>query len=353
MSASRHRARRNHGARICEVEVDGMALVTLEHDLLRVGVLAGKGADVIELLYKPLDLDFCWASEAPLGNPANRPAGAADAVGTYLDFYPGGWQEVLPSGGPPSAHAGAAFGQHGEVHLAPWDWEIVTDTPHEVAVRFRVRLRRMPLLLERTLSLRAGEPVLRIEQRLVNESDIELRAMWGQHVVFGPPFLRPGMRIRVPDGARVLPHGEPVGPTGRRVAEDGPFAWPHAAAPGGGTVDLSVVPERGAPSEMLYLTDLSEGWYEIGPAAGDHGPAFRLRWDAEVLPYLWLWQELGASRDWPWYGRPYVIGLEPFSSHPTDGLAAAVENGTALRLAPREERALSWSAEILPSGLGG
>jgi hypothetical protein len=157
----------------------------------------------------------------------------------------------------------------------------------------------------------------------------------------------------VPDGTGVFPHPLPVEPGGRRVAEEGPFAWPHAHAAGGGTVDLSVVPERDAPSEMLYLTELPEGWYEIGPdpASGDDRPAFRLSWDVSVLPHLWLWQELGADKGWPWYGRAYVVGLEPFSSHPTDGIAAAVDNGTALRLAPRQELALSWSAEILPEGL--
>lgn len=347
--AALHRARRNHGARITESTVDGMALVALENELLRVSVLAGKGADVIELLYKPLDLDLCWASPDPLANPARRPPSAHDDVATYLDWYPGGWQEVLPSGGPPSRQAGAAFGQHGEVHLVPWDHAIVTDEPGEVAVRFRVRLRRLPLLLERTMTLRSGEPRLRIEQRLVNESDVEQRAMWGQHVVFGPPFLEPGMEIRVPDGARALPHATAVGPTGRRIVPE-PFAWPHApsAGPGGGTLDLSIVPERGAPSEMLYLTGLTEGWYEIGRPGK---PAFRLDWDARVLPHLWLWQELGASTGWPWHGRAYVVGLEPFSSHPTDGIAAAVENGTALRIAPREQLTLAWSATILPDGL--
>ncbi len=348
---SRHRVRRNHGARILESEIDGMALVVLENDLLRVAVLAGKGADVLELLYKPTDLDFCWAREQPLANPARRPPSAHDDAATYLDWYPGGWQEVLPSGGAPSEHGGARHGQHGEVHLAPWDHEVVTDTATEATVRFRVRLRRLPLLLERTMSLRAGEPVLRINERLVNESDVEQSVMWGQHVVFGEPFLEPGMRIRVPDGARVLPHPGDFGPGGRRVAIDhsATFPWPHAPAAGGGRCDLSLVPARGEPGEMLYLPDLPAGWYELGRPGK---PAFRLEWDESVLPHLWLWQELGTTSGYPWHGGAYVLGLEPFSSHPTTGIADAIANGTALRLAPRSERTLRWSAHVLPDGLG-
>lgn len=349
--AARHRLRRNHGARVSEAEVDGMALVTLENEALRLTVLAGKGADVVELLCKPLDLDLCWAREAPLANPARRPPSAHDDVATYLDWYPGGWQEVLPSAGAPSAHAGAAFGQHGEAHLAPWDHEVVTDTPAEVVVRFRLRLRRLPLLVERTMALRAGEPRVRVEERLVNESGVEQRATWGWHVVFSTPFLEPGMRIRLPDGARVLPHPEPVAPGGRRIdpGDGSAFDWPLARGRDGAPLDLSAIPPRGEPSEMLYL-DLPEGWYELGRPGK---PAFRLDWDVAVLPWLWLWQELGATTGWPWFGDAWVVGLEPCSSQPTNGIAEAVANGTALRLPPHAERTLAWSATVLPDGPGG
>ncbi len=65
-----------------------------------------------------------------------------------------------------------------------------------------------------------------------------------------------------------------------------------------------------------------------------------------MLPYLWLWQELGASTDYPWWGQAYVVGLEPFSSYPTNGLAAAVDNGTALRFGPGQRRDLQWSVRV-------
>jgi hypothetical protein len=34
--------------------------------------------------------------------------------------------------------------------------------------------------------------------------------------------------------------------------------------------------------------------------------------------------------DAPWFGKHYNIGLEPFSSYPSSGIAEAVENGSAL-----------------------
>ena len=76
-------------------------------------------------------------------------------------------------------------------------------------------------------------------------------------------------------------------------------------------------PKPGAPSDIVYLTGFPEGWYEVADA-------LRVEWDADVLPYVWMWQELGAWRDYPWWGEAYVVGLEPFSSFPTNGLAEAV-----------------------------
>jgi hypothetical protein len=64
------------------------------------------------------------------------------------------------------------------------------------------------------------------------------------------------------------------------------------------------------------------------------------------MPYLWFWQEFGASRVLPWYGSLYVVGLEPFSSYPTGGMSEAVANGTALRVEPRGARPFHLALEV-------
>lgn len=347
MTYRRHRPARNWGARAHEITWAGLRAVVLENELLRVTVLAGKGGDVAEFCHKPSDTDFVWLSPDGLRNPRDVAGGASDDTAAFLDHYEGGWQEVLPNGGAPGAYRGAALAQHGEVAGLPWDVDIVADDAAEVAVRLTVRGRRMPLRLAKTFRLRSGEAELAVEEELENEAGVPLEVMWGHHIVFGAPFLRPGHRIRLPAGAEVIPHHGAIGPGGRRrVREGGPYAWPHVpSADGGGTVDLSVVPDRAAPSEIVYLTGLGEGRYEVIDPAG--GPGLRVRWDAAVLPYLWLWQELGATVDHPWWGRAYVVGLEPFAGYPTDGLAAAVENGSALRLAPYGTRKLWLRAGVV------
>jgi hypothetical protein len=174
--------------------------------------------------------------------------------------------------------------------------------------------------------------------------------MWGHHITFGRPFLGEGCRIRLPEGVTVIPHKEPIHPDGRRVKGGNSYTWPFAEGVSGGEVDLSVLPKRGTMSEMLYLTDLSEGWYEVEDP--DRRLGLRVEWDPETMPYLWFWQEYGASGFYPWYGRHYNMGLEPFSSYPTDGIEAAVENGTALRVDAGEERRFSMRVGVFEGETG-
>jgi hypothetical protein len=57
---NRYRPQRNWGTRVLEYRYRGMRVVFLENELLRVRVLAAKGADVFEFNYKPRDMDFVW-----------------------------------------------------------------------------------------------------------------------------------------------------------------------------------------------------------------------------------------------------------------------------------------------------
>ena len=288
----RHRRQRNWGARVHETIHYGIDAVVLENAKLRVTVLAGKGTDVVEFNYKPLDLDF-----API-SPGGVRVPRTDAGDAFMSHYPGGWQEVLPNGGAPSSHAGASYGQHGEISLVPWDHAIERDDPEGVTVAFEIALRTVPLRLTKRLSLDREHPALRVEETLVNESGVPVDAMWGHHIAFGPPFLSDRTRVDAP-------------------------------------VDL------GQASSIDYLEGLD------GYTIRDDRIGLRVRWDARTMPYLWVWQEHGGTSTYPWWGRLRTVGLEPFSSYPTDGLAEAVRNGSALRLAPREARTFDLTASVL------
>jgi len=118
-----HRAQRNWGCRIHRVQWFGLDTVVLENDKVRVSFLAGKGTDLVEFNLKRLDLDFAWLAPGGIRNPGDLTAIHRDAVGPFIESYPGGWQEIFPSAGEPSRWAGAIYGQHGEAYGLPWDVE--------------------------------------------------------------------------------------------------------------------------------------------------------------------------------------------------------------------------------------
>lgn len=342
-----YRPQRNWGVRMREVVYCGYRMIILENEQLRLGILAGKGTDIIEINFKPRDLDFTWLTPGGVRNQATSGATSPDARAPFQENYPGGWQEIFPNGGYPSSHDGASHIQHGELFNVPWDVTVVDDTEEAVSVRFSVRARKIPCLLEKTVTLRTGEAGFLIEERLVNESPVVVSAMWGHHIIFGPPFLRPGMRLRLPDSMTAMPHPIEIAPGGRRTSQSAAFPWP--VDPGNGT-DFSVIPDRSAPSDVLYLTGFHDGdaWYEITDS--DTGVGARVEWDADIMPFLWYWQEFGASTGYPWYGRSYNIGLEPFTSMPSLGLAEAVSNETALTIEPASDIAFQLQYTIIQAG---
>jgi hypothetical protein len=335
---------RSHGCRLStDWTYKGMRTLILENELLRVTVLLDKGSDIVEFRYKPRDLDFLLFQPGGIRNPA-REVPSAYTDGPFLDFYSGGWNEILPNGGPGVTYQSAAFGQHGEISLIPWDCAILDDSPERVAARLWVRPIRTPFFLEKTLSMVPGRAVLRIEERLVNEGGQPLHLMWGQHIAFGRPFLDNDLVIDAP-ARRLLtnPDSPAFGP--RRFQPGADVAWPRITSPSGAPVDASRVPGYGAEQamEMAYLTELSDGWYALTNPTLQVG--FGVHFDHDLYRYIWMWQNLGnVSQGFPWWGRTHCMALEPWTSYPTGGLNDAIANGTALLLQPGEARAANFTA---------
>ena len=342
-----HRAQRNWGCRIHETDLYGIRTIVLENESIRISILADKGTDLVEFNYKPLDMDFAWLAPGGVRNPLALHSTSPDLLATFIDFYPGGWQEVFPNAGATAQWAGATYGQHGEVFGLPWDVEIVEDSEHAVAVRFTVRGLKVPCTIQKVIRLESGTPGVQFREIVTNHSPVAIDAMWGHHITFGAPFLVPGCRIAVPDGLSAQPHMAAVEGNARRVASTDSFAWPIGVNPDDEDEDFSIVPVKDTASELFYLSGFpgDTAWYEI--VRPDTSLGMRVEWDAKTLPFLWYWQEFGASKSYPWYGRNYNIGLEPNSSYPTNGLPDAVANGSALRLEPGASQSLWLTAEVI------
>lgn len=341
-----YRNQRNYGCRIHDqYTYFGMRTLVMENDYIRISLLLDKGTEIYELLYKPLDLDYMWLSEKGV-HPFQRGLSASqDSQFSYIDSYIGGWQEIFPNGGVPSNYLGASYGQHGEVTHLPWDYEIVEDTAEQIKVTFSVKTRLMPFYLKKTLTLQTNSAKLHIQEEVTNLSGEPKRYMWGQHIALGKPFLEEGCRIQLPADLKVITE-EPNENGKVRVQRGMNHVWPHAQSLEGTPVDLSILPAPGTPSDIVYLTGFQDkGWYRVD---NDRLQAtIQVDWDAKEMPYLWYWQEFGGTKQYPWYGRHYNVGLEPFSSFPTGGLAEAVRNGSAGTIGGGETKTFSMAVTLM------
>jgi hypothetical protein len=332
---------RHYGCRLRDDLVwRGYRILILENELLRVVVLLDKGADIIELLYKPRDVDPLYHSYSGVVHPLNRMDNSHSMMGLSIDYWPGGWQLCFPNGGAPSAYRGAELGFHAEAHMLRWEYCVEQDEPERVSVRCTARCLRTPFVVERLLTLESGSGELRIRDRIVNDSPVEMSAVVGQHIALGRPFLEPGCRVEL---AAKRAWTE-IGAVGDIDGGSG-FSWPMAALRSGGFRDLSELPERQGTEDLVLLEGVAEGRIRVvNPRLS---LAFDAQWDTDTYRYLWLWMLYGGHPNAPTYGRTYALAVEPFSSSTTAGLDAAIANGTALSFAAGGQRDMGIAVALI------
>lgn len=305
----------------------GLKTVVLENELVRIIVLADKGADIYSFVYKPTDTEFMWRTPWGVRNPALSVPPTGDPGSVWLDFYEGGWQTAVPHGGYPDTVAGAEMGLHGDVNTIPWDVNVLEDSSDKVSVRFSAKSVRTPFSIEKTLTLVSGSSMLRLDETLTNEGGEPQDAVWLEHIAIGPPFLSGDTRLFVPE-CKVLSHPESIDPNSKlKPAHEG--SWPMVPLAAGGETDFSLIPPPEDQSlDMAYMTEMPEGWYALHNP--DSGVGWAVSYPVETFKYLWFWRNFAGGFGYPWYGRCYNLGLEPCTSFHNGGLKQAQENGTAL-----------------------
>jgi hypothetical protein len=330
-----------YGARVeDEWAYRGLRAVIVENELLRVVVLADKGADIFSLVHKPTDTEYLWRSPWGVRDPRRYVPQTGDGVDVWIDFFEGGWQTVVPAGGQPAVYKGAHMGQHGEASLMPWDVAVVSPGPDRAEVRFDVRLARTPFVVSKTIVLTAGSPTVSVKEKVTNVGGEDFPVVYGQHIAIGPPFLSEHCVIDLPGGT-VRTHPVRYSPN-NRLAPDTSSPWPTGILLDGGEVSMREVPSPSAGfDDQAYITDLPDGWYAVTNTQSGVGMA--VRFPHELYRCLWYWQMFGGGTGYPWWKQTYNIGLEPFTGWPNLGLDAALENGSALTVAAGE----TVEAEVL------
>lgn len=329
-----HGAEHTTGARVSDAwTYRGLKTVVLENECLRAIVLADKGADVASLVHKPSDTEFLWRSPWGVRDPRTYVPTTGDGAAVWHDYYEGGWQTVLPNAGFSAANEGGPLGIHGEANLLPWDATVVDEGPERALVRFRARLARSPLTIVKEIGLDAGGSTLWVQDTITNTSTERYQLSFGHHIAIGAPLLSEHSVIDLPGGT-IITQAETFHEA-NRLAPDARSAWPMVGLRDGGDADLrQILPPSAQVYDQAYITDMPDGWYAL--TNRQRGVGMAVRFPRERFPYLWYWQMFGGGTRYPWWGRTYNVGLEPFTSYPNLGLDEQVCNGTAWSLEPDE-----------------
>lgn len=335
---------RNYSCRLnTNYYYENLRVAVLENEYLRISILIDKGTDIFEFLYKPKDIDFMWLSPWGIKNPSKYIPTIPSKDGNFMDFYEGGWQEILSNFGPAASYRDIQIGQHGEICLIPWQFEILEDSPSKISIKFNVRTYRTPFYIEKTLTLLADDPKLYIHEKLKNEGYVDMNVMWTHHPTFGGIFLDDSTVIDIAENKVKYVYK----PKDKEIdIIDKNAKWPIINGYDGKNVDFSKSPSSTGNDQSideLFLEDLKEGWYAVTNTGKKVG--FGLRWEKEIFPYLLIWRMYGkSSKMAPWWGRVSCMALEPCSSFSLTGLADAIKNKSAMKMEPQQEISTSLIA---------
>jgi galactose mutarotase-like enzyme len=290
-----------HGPRVLKgYELYGSEVIALENELLRVVVNVGRGATIIEMQHKGKDIDVLYKNPGGL-----RPLGTFKESSyeqhPLFDHHPGGWYECFPSGGGPVEQHGAKLGFHGEIFGLPFELNATHEDENSASATMTAFTVRTPWKLVKTLSLKKNDPTLYLEETATNLGEQDLDVLWGQHATFGAPFVDPHCYIDTPASSFFDERDNP------RLRH----RWPKA--PDG--LDMTKIrgPETHS-TKMIFLTDFPrEGMYRV--VSPTFKLAFEMRWDAAKFPYVWMYENAGLLNS-PWWGRAYILALEPFTGFP-------------------------------------
>ncbi|MGL5256236.1 MAG: aldose 1-epimerase [Proteocatella sp.] len=335
--------RRNYGCRVTEnIKLCNMDALVLENEKLRVTILLDKGSDIIELLYKPKDIDFMWCSPVELHDISNHIVTTGSSLHNYLDNNFGGWQEIFPNGGPEDTYKGCLLGMHGEASIVPWKYDIIKNDINEIKIRLSVTLLRSPFKLEKYITLKQNESNIYFDEKLTNMAAEEMFLMWGHHPTLGLGFIDESCIIET-SAKKIITDGPQKDFENQRLEASAEYSWPHKFENG---IELNKMPSIDEKvADLFYLKDFSgNAFYRIRNR--NKKLSFELNWDSNVMPYAWVWLVAGGSFGYPWYGNTYSLAIEPWTSYPSKGISKAIENGTAMKLKAGEYRDFRMTLKI-------
>lgn len=277
----------------------GFRVITLENSFLRVDIIPELGAKIYNFVYKPFDRNFLWHN--PRIELRKVPFGA-----NYNDNYAGGWDELFPNDAA-AIFQDDALPDHGELWCQAWDYEVLKQTSEEVSVRLSRYGSVKQTFIEKTITLRRDESLLRLHHTLTNLSSQELLFLWKLHPSLA---IGPDHRIDVPVKKVIIADIGAAFPS-RFHEHIEEYTWPAAVDSKGKQYDMRfTLPPESNVAEMHFAVELTDGWCALTDTKLKVG--FGLHFPQHVFSTVWVLMLYGG-----WRGLHHVI-LEPCNSFPRD-----------------------------------
>lgn len=290
----------------------GFKAVILENEFLRVTVIPELGAKIHEFVHKPSDHDFMYHHP--------RTECRAPVFDVNVDnWLSGGMDEAIPTGHPCS-YKGENYPFLGEAWSLAWYYQIQKDSKTEVCLYLKRPLIISPLIVERWVSLKQGEMMLRFRHRITNVGFQPFDFLWGLHPCFA---ITPDYRIDLPADEVWIEESLPDNRLGKAGTK---YSWPFAPDKERNQVDMRIVaPPESGTMDFHYVTTLKEGWLALTDTKKKEGVA--IVFPKEIFKSIWLWLVYGG-----WRGI-YTAAVEAWTGYPAK-LSEAITNGVCSNLLP-------------------
>jgi hypothetical protein len=138
---------------------------------------------IYSFLYKPSGTNLLWQN--PRLAPSRVHYGAK-----FDDNWSGGWDELVPNDIPVPFPSGDVIPDHGEVWSQSARWETMSRSEAEASVSFVHLGRVLPTRFEKGITVRSGEPMMRLHYKYFNEGPRPLHFIWNGTYTAPWPFRR-------------------------------------------------------------------------------------------------------------------------------------------------------------------
>ncbi|WP_018616920.1 DUF5107 domain-containing protein [Segetibacter koreensis] len=281
---------------------DGIEILTTENDQLFCSIAPSLGGKITSLYNKSIDREFLWTNE-------NLSLKIHSLGADYDSNFFGAIDELIPNDIPETVDS-ITYPDHGEL----WTTVLQSKVEDEKITVFG-RLPLSGLFYSKTVYLDSNKPILYLDYKIRNESDVKRNFLWKLHAALK---IKPGDKLET--GAK---NGKVVDPEYSRFTQFDEFAWPLIE-----NKDASIIPAKSNTMDFFYLYGMPKG--EMQLLSNDEKYLFSYSYDLKVFPYQWYFASYGGFFD------HYTAILEPCTNMPISVNDALAKHQSAV-LEPGEE----------------